>query len=198
MRYRWKCGEVLWPITSTIKLALSAEVWRCFCGPKVPNMGYRWKYDESLWPTTPSIKHALSGDAFAAKKYQLCVIGESAAKFCGPQLQVSSIESFVPWLITAVSNMRYRLKFGDAFAAQTYQICVIGESELVRWKFVAHNSKYQTCVICWSLATLLRPQSTKYALSVKVRRSFVAHNSNYETCVIGRSLAMLLLPKSTR
>jgi len=54
------------------------------------------------------------GDAFADQKYQICVIGESAAKVCGPQLQVS--------------NMRYLLKFGDA----------------------------------------LQPKSTKYALSVKV------------------------------
>ena len=67
------------------------------------------------------------GDAFAAQKYQMCVIGEGAAKFCGPQLQVSNTRSFA-WPITTVSNMRYRLKFGDAFAAQKYQICVIGES----------------------------------------------------------------------
>jgi len=32
------------------------------------------------------------------------------------------------------ANMRYRLKFGDAFAAQEYQISVIGES--------AHAAKF--------------------------------------------------------
>jgi len=29
--------------------------------------------------------------------------------------------------------VRYRLKFGDAFAAQKYQICVIGESATKFW-----------------------------------------------------------------
>jgi len=33
-------------------------------------------------------------------------------------------------------HMRYRLKFGNAFAAQKNQICVTGENAA---KFVAHN-----------------------------------------------------------
>ena len=37
-----------------------------------------------LWPITPSIKHTLSaeiGRRFCGQKYQICVIGESAASF---------------------------------------------------------------------------------------------------------------------
>ena len=92
-----------------------------------------------------------------------------------------------------------------SFGAHNYSVkhalsakTLLGPRRTLSVKVCGPNSKYQTCVICWSLATLLRPQSTKYALSVNVRRSFVAHNSSYETCVVGRSLAMLLLPKSTR
>jgi len=41
-----------------------------------------------LWRVTPSVKHGYQlkfGDAFVAQifKYQICVIGESAAKLCG-------------------------------------------------------------------------------------------------------------------
>ena len=111
MRYRWECGEGLCPITPSIKRALSAEVWRRFCGPRVPNMSYRRKCGEVLWPIIPSIKHALSSKFWRRflrpKSTKKCATVESAAKFCGQQLQV--------W------NRRYRLKFGDAFTAQKYQ-----------------------------------------------------------------------------
>ena len=38
LHYRWRCGEVLWPVTPSIRHALSAEVWRRLCGPRVPNV----------------------------------------------------------------------------------------------------------------------------------------------------------------
>ena len=58
VRYRWKFVAP----TPSIKHALSAEVWRRFCGPKVPNMRYRWKCGEVLWPLTPAMKHALASE----------------------------------------------------------------------------------------------------------------------------------------
>ena len=105
---------------------------------------------------TPGIKHALSvEDACAAQKCGICFIVESARKFCGPSLQVS--------------HMRYRLKFGDAFAAQKNQIYVTGENAA---KFVAHNStEYQ------------------HALSAEVWRRFCG-----QICIIGEGAAKLCGP----
>ena len=77
------------------------------------------------------------GDAFAAQTYQICVIGESEAKFCGQ-----------------IWNMRYRPKLGDAFVCQ--------------------NFKHQLPVIGESAAKLMWPVTpgVKHALSAKVRRRF--------------------------
>jgi len=77
--------------------------------------------------------------------------------------------------------MRYRLKFGDAFAAQKYQMCVIGESPA---KFCRPSPmRYQLkCFAAqkyteYALSLKVRPKSTKSALPLKVRGSFVAHIS---------------------
>jgi len=63
--------------------------------------------------------------------YETCVAVRSLAMLLLPEnirytLSVKVRRSFVAH--NSVSNWRYWLKFGDAFAAQTYQICVIGES----------------------------------------------------------------------
>jgi len=207
---RWKCGEIfvarisnissvigesakfLRPITPSIKHALSAEIGRLFCCPKVPNMRYRWKCGEFVAHNSKYQTYVI-GWNWATLLWPKCALLVKVRRVLWPLLQVSNIgyrlkfsdafaaQTFpIPnmricesaakflWPIKLqVSNMRYRQKLGDAFVAQKYQICVIGESAA---SFVAHNSKYQTYVIGWNWATLLWPKSTKYALPVKVRR----------------------------
>ena len=87
--------------------------------------------------------------------------------------------------------MRYRLKFGDAFAAQEYQMCLSVESagkffgsslqvSNMRYQlklgddFVGQSFKRQVCVIGESAAKLMWPvtPSVKHALCVEVRRRF--------------------------
>ena len=120
--------------------------------PKSIKYALSVKYDESLGPTTPGIKHASLATLLRTKstkyalsvkvqrssvahnsKYQTCeVLGLTTTvsnmryrlkRFWGPDVLIG--ESLWPQL--QVSNMRYLLKFGDAFAAPKYQICVIGE-----------------------------------------------------------------------
>jgi len=127
----------LWPITSSINHALSAEVWRRFCGPKVPDMCYRWKCGEVLWLITPSTKHAL--------------LAEVWRHFCGPK----------------VPNVRYRWKSGEILQTIT------------------------PCGISWSLATLLRPKSTEYALLCIIVESVA---QKCQICVIVESVGKFCGP----
>ena len=77
--------------------------------------------------------------------------------------------------------MLYRLKFGEAFATQKYQMCVIGESPAKFCRPSLHALSVEVFLqpknTEYALSLKVRPKSTKSALSLKVRGSFVAHNS---------------------
>jgi len=134
------------------------------------------------------------GDPFAAQKNQICVTGENAAKFvarysteyqrtlsaevwrrfCGQTYIIGEGAAKFCGLYTPSIRQRYRLKFGDAFAAQEYQMCLSVESAGVFWPITP---------------------SIKHALSAEARRRFLAKiSSAMQVHVIGESAAKLMWP----
>ena len=118
------------------------------------NMHYRWKCKVFVRGQVSNIHYRLKfGDAFVAQhfKYQICVtwkcgeVGEGATllwakissskyalsvkvrrSYCGPKLQVS--------------NVRYRLKFGDTFVALTLRYRCIARKMPFWWIWVKPDS----------------------------------------------------------